>query len=150
LRAVVPADFDAFYRHQTDPTALAMIGWRPRERAAFDRHWAEAARDPANVLRAVLVDEQLAGCVASFMRHGRREVSYWIDRACWGRGVATESLRQLLAELAERPLYARVAKTHAASQRVLLKCGFSVWGEETSPADERSEATEEWIVELRI
>jgi RimJ/RimL family protein N-acetyltransferase len=148
LRPVVPADLDAFYAHQTDPIAYAMVGTLPRERDAFYTHWTEALKNPTVVLRSILLDDRLAGSVGSFIRHDKREVCYWIDRELWGRGVATEALRLLLAEVRDRPLYARVAKDHPASQRVLVKCGFAICGEDKCFADARGEDIEEWILEL--
>ena len=41
---------------------------------------------------------------------GEREVSYWIDRAHWGKGIATEALKQFLALVTIRPLYARASR----------------------------------------
>jgi RimJ/RimL family protein N-acetyltransferase len=149
LRPVLAEDLDAFYSHQTDPIAYDMVGTLPRQRDAFYAHWTEAGNDSTVVLRAILLDERLAGNVASFIRHDKREVCYWIDRALWGRGIATEGLRLLLQEVHERPLYARVAKDHLASQRVLLKCGFAICGEDKCFADARGEEIEEWILELR-
>jgi RimJ/RimL family protein N-acetyltransferase len=148
LRAVVPADLDAFYEHQNDPVGVRMVGILPRKRDDFYAHWTEAGRDPTVTLRSILVDGRLAGSVASFVRNDLREVCYWIDRELWGQGIATEGLRLLLQEVHERPLYARVAKDHLASQRVLTKCGFVLCGEGKCFADARGEEIEEWILEL--
>ena len=57
---------------------------------------------------------------------GKREIGYWIDRAFWGRGVATEALSAFLCLEKTRPLYAGVAKHNVASIRVLQKCGFKL------------------------
>jgi RimJ/RimL family protein N-acetyltransferase len=72
----------------------------------------------------VLVDGRVVGSAAVYGEPGEREVTYWIDRAYWGRGVATAALRALLAEVPERPLYARAAADNTASLQVLEKCGF--------------------------
>jgi RimJ/RimL family protein N-acetyltransferase len=149
LREVGAADLDAFYEHQSDPIAFRVVRLLPRDRAAFDAHWAAAAVDRSVVLRSILADETLAGHVASFIRQDKREVCYWIDRHLWGRGIATEALRLLLQEVLERPLYARVAKDHLRSQRVLEKCGFVICGEGRCHADARGEDADEWIFELR-
>jgi RimJ/RimL family protein N-acetyltransferase len=61
----------------------------------------------------------------SWNSHGQREIGYWIDRAYWGRGVATAALSTFLRLEQTRPLYAGVAKHNAASLRVLQKCGFT-------------------------
>jgi RimJ/RimL family protein N-acetyltransferase len=54
-----------------------------------------------------------------------REVTYWIARHAWGRGVATEALRVLVSREPERPLFARVAAHNSASIAVLTKVGFT-------------------------
>ena len=61
---------------------------------------------------------------------GKREIGYWIDRAFWGRGIATEALSAFLRLEQTRPLHAGVAKHNAASIRVLQKCGFTLLGPE--------------------
>jgi hypothetical protein len=43
-------------------------------------------------MRAVICDGHLTGSIASFPAEGRTEVTYWIDRAAWGRGIATRAL----------------------------------------------------------
>jgi RimJ/RimL family protein N-acetyltransferase len=53
-----------------------------------------------------------------------REIGYWIDRAAWGKGLATAALAALLAEVHERPLTAHVAEHNVGSMRVLERNGF--------------------------
>jgi RimJ/RimL family protein N-acetyltransferase len=72
----------------------------------------------------------VAGYIGSFVREGLREVAYWYGREHWGKGIATAALREFLAELEERPLYARVVAVHPASRRVLEKAGFCVQARE--------------------
>jgi RimJ/RimL family protein N-acetyltransferase len=124
LREVEPGDLPLFFAHQQDGVAAAMAAFPSRDRAAFDAHWAKILADPANMVRTVVVDGEVAGNVCSFTRDGLREVGYWIDRAFWGRGVATAALTAYLRVERTRPLYAGVAKHNAASLRVLHKCGF--------------------------
>ena len=59
---------------------------------------------------------------------GEREVTYSVDRAYWGRGVATAALAALLALERTRPLHAHAAADNAGSIRVLQKCGFAITG----------------------
>lgn len=76
--------------------------------------------------RTVLVDGQVAGNIGSWRQDGVRLVGHWLGREHWGRGVATLALTAFLHVVAERPLYACVARHNAASIRVLEKCGFSL------------------------
>ncbi len=142
LREVEPGDLPLFFAHQRDADAAEMAAFPSRDRAAFDAHWAKTLANPENMVRTIVVDsgvspesgEQIAGNVCSFTRDGKREVGYWIDRAYWGRGVATAALSAYLAVEQTRPLHAGVAKHNAASVRVLQKCGFTfLRGEDGEP-----------------
>jgi RimJ/RimL family protein N-acetyltransferase len=132
LRNVETNDLPLFFEHQRDPIAVAMVAFRSRDRAAFDQHWAKLLADDSLlkktivVVSAVSAEEQVAGNIGSWTTEGRREVGYWIDRAFWGRGVATEALSAFLRLEQTRPLYAGVAKHNVASIRVLQKCGFKL------------------------
>ena len=62
----------------------------------------------------------------SWEQEGERPVGYWIDRAHWGRGIASRALPAFLRIVTARPLVAHVAKHNVASRRVLEKSGFVV------------------------
>ena len=125
LRDVEPEDLPLFFEHQRDPVAVAMVEFTSRDRAAFDQHWAKILANETGLIQTVVVDDAVAGNVLSFEREGQREVGYWLDRAYWGRGVATEALSAFLRLERIRPLYAGVAKHNTGSIRVLQKCGFT-------------------------
>ena len=103
-----------------------MVAFNSRDRAAFDRHWAKLLADDTLLKKTVVVDGRIAGNIGSWTSEGKREIGYWIDRAFWGRGVATEALSAFLSIEDTRPLHAGVAKHNAASIRVLQKCGFAL------------------------
>ena len=124
LRPVRDEDLETLFEHQRDPESVRMADFPSRDRDAFLAHWAKIRADPVNRLRVIEVDGAVAGTVLSFPREGVREVGYWIDRALWGRGIATRALTAFLAEETTRPLHAGVARHNAGSLRVLEKCGF--------------------------
>jgi RimJ/RimL family protein N-acetyltransferase len=151
VRDVVDDDLPIFFEHQQDEGAChmaAFVSEDPSDRAAFDAHWAKTRAKDSIVIRTVLVDGRVAGHVAKFVMDDLPEVTYWIDRAYWGRGVATAALKLLLAEIAERPIHAHVAKDNAASIRVLEKCGYRVIGEETGYAHARKAEIPEYVMRL--
>ncbi|MFJ8466765.1 GNAT family N-acetyltransferase [Streptomyces swartbergensis] len=126
LRQVHDSDLPVFFRQMNDPEALHMAAFTPEEpadRDAFDAHWAKIRSSDA-VVRTVLADGDVVGSAAVYGEPGEREVTYWVDRAYWGKGIATAALRALVTEVPERPLYARAASDNAGSLRVLEKCGF--------------------------
>jgi RimJ/RimL family protein N-acetyltransferase len=87
----------------------------------------------------------IAGHIASFVMGGELEVTYWVDRALWGKGVATAALARLLDIVAERPIHGRAAKDNLGSVRVLEKCGFERVGEERGFANARGEEIDEVV-----
>jgi RimJ/RimL family protein N-acetyltransferase len=145
LRDVEPDDLPLFFEHQRDPEAVAMVVFTSRDRAAFDQHWAKILADETGLIQTVVVDDAVAGNVLSFVRDGKREVGYWLDRAYWGRGVATEALSAFLRLERTRPLYAGVAKHNTGSIRVLQKCGFTFPPPEAQPD---ADGTDDSHVEL--
>lgn len=130
IRPVRENDLPILFEHQLDPEANAMAAFPPRDRDAFMAHWQKILSDPACVARTIELDGAVAGNIGSFDFQGRREVGYWIDRAFWGRGVATRALTEFLRDVeTTRPLFAGVIPHNVGSIRVLEKGGFSRTGE---------------------
>ena len=136
LRDVGADDLPLFFEHQRDPIAVAMVAFRSRDRAAFDEHWAKLLANDFCLKKTIVVDGQVAGNIGSWTSDGKREIGYWIDRALWGRGIATEALSAFLRLEQTRPLHAGVAKHNAASIRVLQKCGFTLLAPEGNASND--------------
>lgn len=128
LRPLEDDDADAIFEMMRDPAAVALASFTaddPDDREAFDA-WLGRVRGRADAdTHVVTEDGGFAGTIASFAVDGDREVSYWIARHAWGRGVASEALRLLVAREPVRPLFARVAAHNAGSIAVLEKNGFT-------------------------
>ena len=148
LRDVLERDLPILFEHQIDPVANRMVAFTPRDENAFMAHWRKILADPTVNKKVVLFDRQVAGHVVSFERSGKREIGYWIGREHWGKGIATEALRQFLRQATERPLYGVVAKHNTASIRVLEKCGFVLAGRSRGSPGGRGPAVEELILKL--
>lgn len=101
-----------------------------------------------NVNKTILRGEEVAGHIACFPLDGKLEVTYWIGKKHWGKGVATQALKKLLQEITHRPIFARAAKDNIGSVRVLQKCDFKIIGEDKGFAQGRGEETEEYIFRL--
>ncbi len=128
LRDLDDDDLDAVFEMMRDADAVAMAAFTaadPDDRVAFDA-WIARNRALDGVLQFVVTERGgFAGTAATFWVDGDREVTYWIARHAWGRGVATEALQLLISREPVRPLYARAAAHNAASIAVLRKCGFT-------------------------
>lgn len=151
LREVVDGDLDHIFRHTSDPEAVRMAAFTardPEDRAAFDKHWARVRANPECLLRAVTLDGEFVGTVSTYVVEGETEVTYWIDRAVWGQGVASRALRLLLEIQPVRPLHARAASDNAGSLRVLEKAGFRVVGTDVGYANARGGEIAETVLLL--
>jgi RimJ/RimL family protein N-acetyltransferase len=149
LRPVTDADLDALFDQMRDPESVWMAAFTPDDpddRTAFDAHMAKVRSLPDVIMRAVTCDGELVGSIASFVIEGQTEVTYWIDRGSWGRGIASRALELLLDLVPVRPLRARVASDNAGSLRVLQKSGFTIIGTEISFAPARNCSIEETLL----
>ena len=151
LRPIEDRDLDAIYRQVTDPESIRMAAFtaanQTDHRAFLDR-MSRLRADGSVSYRVIDVDGAVAGTIASFRIDDQPEVTYWVDRAQWGKGIASAALRILLAETAERPLYARAASDNVGSLRVLEKAGFRRVGVNRDFAPGRGEEIEETILRL--
>jgi RimJ/RimL family protein N-acetyltransferase len=148
---VTQDDLAIFFEQQLDPDANYMAAFtakEPADRQAFMAHWTRILGDKTITKKTILFDGQVAGHVVSFEQFGMPEVSYWIGREFWGKGIATRALSELLGHVKVRPLYARAAKDNIASLRVLQKCGFTISGEDKGFANARGAEVEEFILVL--
>lgn len=151
LRAVTASDLDIFFEQQLDAEANYMAAFtskNPADRTAFDDHWRRIMADPGILMRAILYGEQVAGYVLSHGWFGDPEITYWLGKEFWGKGIATRGLAAFLDEQPLRPLYARAVKDNLASLRVLQKCGFVITSSERGFANARGEEVEEIILTL--
>ena len=151
LREIEDRDLGVLFEHATDPDAIRMAAFTSPEtddRASFERRWARLRSDSSTTNRVIEVDGRVVGHIASFDLEGRREVTYWIGRRDWGRGIATRALREFLQLEATRPLYGAAASDNGASIRVLTKCGFLAVGEGRGFAHGRNEETDEVVLRL--
>ncbi len=152
LREVLEADLPIFFAYQLDPDAQAMaafISKDPANREAFLAHWHQIRADPTTINRTIVVDGQVAGSVSSYYDDGHPEVTYWLGKHFWGKGLATRALSVFLAHAnPTRPISARAAKDNIGSLRVLEKCGFRIIGEDKGFANARGKEIEEFLLEL--
>jgi RimJ/RimL family protein N-acetyltransferase len=152
LRDVLGDDLPIFFEQQLDQEANHMAAFTardPMDREAFMVHWHKILGINTCIIKTILVNGQVAGSVSSYESEGKPEVTYWLGREYWGKGIATRALKELLTHHNQkRPIYARVAKDNLASRRVLEKCGFKVIGEDKGFANARGQEIEEFLLEL--
>ena len=92
-----------------------------------------------------MAEGQVAGHIACYPDGENMEVTYWLGREFWGRGLATQALKRMLHLVVDRPIFARAAADNIGSIRVLQKCGFKIIGTNKDFANGRGEDTEEYF-----
>lgn len=138
LREVYDTDLTAFFEQLQDPQAVAMATAYtedPADRQAFNAYWSKLRRDSDNISRTIaLADDPqdgVIGHIVAVFDDAQHQVRYWINRDMWGKGIATAALREFLAQVSLRPLYAYAPKRNVPAQRVLLNNGFITIGEDS-------------------
>jgi RimJ/RimL family protein N-acetyltransferase len=107
LRPLVDADLDAIYRQMKDPASVRMAAFTPDDlgdRHAFLAHRSRVRDDPSAVQRVIEADGAIAGTIGSFRIDDQTEVTYWIDRALWGKGIASAALQSFLSMITEHTI----------------------------------------------
>ena len=151
LREVAEDDLAIFFDFQLDPDANHMAAFTakdPTDRESFTAHWNKIMADPTVIIRTIVCDGQVVGSIMNYEKSGKAEVTYWIGRAYWGRGIGTQALSAFLQVNTVRPIYARVAQDNPGSRRILKKCGFQVVGETKGFANARGEEVGELLLVL--
>ena len=86
---------------------------------------------------AIMVGDKIAGCIGLELQTDTSrlsaELGYWIGEPFWGKGIATEAVKQMLEYISQRfpdlvRIFAGVFEKNVASMRVLEKCGFHLEG----------------------
>lgn len=151
LRPTTVADLPQLFTFQLDPEATYLAAFMAKDaadRSAYLAKYTRLLEDPTVNNQTILVNDTIAGSIAKFIMHGDAEITYWIDKAWWGKGVATTALQQFLSIEQSRPLFGRTAFDNFGSQRVLEKCGFIKTGTDKGFANARQTEIEEFIYKL--
>lgn len=151
LRPTVYTDLETHYQFQLDEEAnylAAFTSSTSSDKEAYLEKYAKFLTEPSINNQTILVDGTIVGSIAKFVIDGDAEITYWIDRKFWGRGIATKALKELLSFETSRPIYGRVAFDNIGSQKVLENCGFVKVGTDRGFANARQIEIEEFIYRL--
>ena len=138
LRPIWPEDWQAVYGGIADEGVvrnLASAPWPYSQQDARDFASTPPAPDEPRFLITTAHNAQVVGCIGLDAHDpeypGAIEIGYWIARAHWGKGYATEAGHAVL-NIAQVLGYPRVYGSHfldnPASGAVLQKLGFEPTG----------------------
>jgi ribosomal-protein-alanine N-acetyltransferase len=151
IRKTEIADLEHFFIFQLDGEAnylAAFTAKDPTDKVAYMEKYTKLTNDPTKNMLTIIVDNTIAGSLAKFEIEGDAEITYWIDKKFWGKGIATHALKHLLSTEKTRPIFGRVAFDNIGSQKVLEKCGFIKIGNDKGFANARQTEVEEFIYKL--
>lgn len=144
-------DLDIFFQFQLNKEANFLAAFTSKDsadREAYLEKYSKFLNDETINMQTIFIDETIVGSIAKFLVEGDAEITYWIDRNFWGKGIATAALKSLLSIEDARPIFARVAFDNYGSQKVLEKCGFVKIGKDKGFANARNAEIEEYIYKL--
>ena len=128
LREVHESDIAILFKHQLDPVASWQVAFThedPSDENAFNEHMSKVLSDETVVMKTIIINSEVAGYLTKYEIEGEPQVGFVLGREFWGKGLATESLREFLSTIDTRPIYARTAFDNVGSIRVLQKMGFT-------------------------
>ncbi len=142
LREIGERDFDAVHAYASDPEVVRHVPWgpnSPQDTLDFLAHCmlAAAAEERLDYVFGVELRDApgLLGSVGLYVRNadeGQAMLGYAYARSAWGRGIASEAAREMVAMgfdvLGLRRIWAACDPENGASRRVLEKLGMRVEG----------------------
>ncbi len=151
LTKTIESDLNYFFQFQLDPEAIFMAAFTskdPANKTAYIEKYTKFLSDPTIRNMTIKAGDRIVGSIAKFLMEGEAEITYWIDKQYWGKGIASAALNEFLKLEKSRPIFARVAFDNFGSQKVLEKCGFIKIGKDTGFANARQAEIEEFIYKL--
>lgn len=150
FRQTRESDLPALFEIQCDAEGQVMAAFTntANDREAYlDKH-RKLLADDRIVSVVVEAGGEVVGSAAAFPLGEEINVTYWIRRDHWGRGLAGAALAAVLEQVPTRPVFASAASDNLASQRVLEKSGFRRTGRERAFAEARGQEIEEVMFRL--
>jgi len=151
LRPTTIADLDELFIFQLDDEAIFLAAFTskdPTDKAAYINKYTKLLNDPTVNNQTILVNGHIVGSIAKFILFGETEITYWLDKQYWGKGIATMALKKFMTIENSRPIFARAAFDNYGSQKVLEKNGFLKIGTDKGFANARKTEIEEYIYKL--
>ena len=154
LRTTIQSDFNIFFQNQQDKEANHMAAFTakdPSDKKNYFEKWLPFLDDKTVTLKTILSETEIAGSICTYPMGDEIHITYWINKAFWGQGIATKALDLFLNEFTERPLHASTAFGNYGSMKVLERCSFVKTGETgTYFANGRGMEIEEVFFKLEV
>ncbi|MET3732721.1 GNAT family N-acetyltransferase [Moheibacter stercoris] len=144
-------DLNTLFQFQLDSDANYLAAFTPKDptdKVAYIEKYSKFLTDPTINMMTIRMNDEIVGSISKFVMFGDNEITYWIDKKFWGKGIATNALEIFLTIETNRPLFGRVAFDNFGSQKVLEKAGFTKIGDDKGFANARQTEIVEYIYKL--
>ncbi len=151
LNPTTISDFERLFVFQSDMDGIQMAAFMPPNplgKEAFLEKWINILQRTDVNMQTIYADGIIVGSIGKYDIEGDAQITYWLDKAFWGKGIATEALTMFLAFEKQRPMFGSTAFDNIGSQRVLEKCGFVKIRSEIGFAAARNKDIVEFIYRL--
>ncbi len=151
LRKTIEPDLELLFSFQLDKVANYMAAFTDKSdknKASYIKKWTHLMSKHTIHLQTILSNNEVVGSVAKYEINGKAELTYWINKDYWGRGIATKAVLFFLQIELARPIFARAASDNIASQKVLENSKFTKIGIKKGYANAREMEIEEFIYKL--
>jgi len=151
LRKTTIDDLEHCFIFQLDEEANYMAAFTAKDqpdKTAYLQKYTKFLDDPTINMYTIFLADVIVGSIAKYERDGEAEITYWIDKQYWGKGIATKALTHFLTIEQTRPIVGASAFDNFGSQSVLEKCGFKRVGTSHGFANARQAEIEEFMYKL--
>lgn len=151
LQKTTVEDLETLFIFQADEESNRVAAFNsadPKDKKAYLDKWTGIVANPKVNMQTIFIDDVLVGSVIHFDLGDETNVSYWIDRKHWGKGIASKALQQFIATTDKQTLYGMVAFDNIGSQKVLERNGFVRIGAKKGFANGRGEEIQEFVYRL--
>ena len=99
LKPTEISDLDSLFQFQLDKEGgylAAFMPEDPADKSAYLNKYTKLLGDPTANNQTIVIDNIIVGSIAKFVMEGDVEITYWIDRKFWGKGIASKALKEFL------------------------------------------------------
>jgi [ribosomal protein S5]-alanine N-acetyltransferase len=121
---------DPYFRQSSHPDVWRLAGLQPFKLFEECERYIQRMESLSETEGVAIIDRSSGFVGAMFIDHrgASRQLSYWVGRSFWGRGIATNAVQEKLKSLEDESSPSRVLaatyRDNAPSIRVLERCGF--------------------------
>lgn len=122
LKSTTNEDLETLFTFQLNEEAnylAAFTSKNPNDKVAYLDKWKKLVTNPDINSKTIFLKNGIVGSIAKFKMDGKWQITYWIDRDYWGKGIATNALKLFLSLEKPRPIYGSVAFDNLGSIKVL-------------------------------